>query len=321
MSKSLELICDMTGLQTEEEVSEIIYRIPSRIPEISFKKHEPISPIHNIPLITYFWKIPSLIPERTSDISIKTEFLLEDLKIPHVTLPKATTFALETKNIKCYTVPSLIGDKLLTLASNTIGVTKEGDVPKQIYDVATLSELYVLSPDDFAQIQYAMNKLIPVESGYRDLQLEEREVLSDIQTSLQRYCLLGTSGEDGETWNNITRFQQFYVNSSQRKNRDEWAEQAWRLRFLTELIGSMFEGESAQTQAIKYSSAINTSKKLSEVKGARIIESRKELLKHAKQFTPFFKQLRGKSLNRVFWQVIDRENLEDVQSSLPLDTS
>ena len=308
---------DMVGPLTETEVEELVARTPSKLPGISFERYYPKSPIPRIPSITYYGKIPTLIPERrTSNISIKTEFLLEDLGLAYVTLPEATTFAVEAKNLKCYSVPSLIGDKLLTLARNTIGVTREEDVPKQIYDVAALSELHVPSSDDISQISSTVNKLIPVEAGYRGLHLDTKEVLNDIQTSLKRYCLLGTSGGDKETWRNITSFQQFYVNSSQRKNRDEWSERAWRLRFLSELITSISEGESAQAQATKYSSALTMSNKLREVKGEKIVETRKELLKHARPHTPFFKELREKSLNRVFWQIINRDNIEAVQSSL-----
>jgi len=60
------------------------------------------------------------------------------------------------------------------------------------------------------------------------------------------------------------------------------------------------------------------SDKLREVKGDKIVETRKVLLKHARPHMPFFKELRGKSLNRVFWQIISRDNIEAVQSSLGL---
>lgn len=308
---------DMVGPLTETEVEEIVALIPSNLPSVSFERYFPKSPIPRIPLITYQGKIPTLIPERrTSDITIKTEFLLEDIGLDHSTLPEAPTFAIEAKNIKCYSVPSLIGDKLLTLARNTIGVTREEDVPKQIYDIATLSELHVPSSDEFSLIADAINKLIPIEAGYRGLHLDTKDVLNDIQTSLKQYSLLDTSGGNRQIWNNITSFQQFYVNSSQRKNRDEWSERAWRLRFLSELIASISEGESVHAQATKYSSALTMSKKLREIKGEKIVETRKELLKYARPHTPFFKELRGKSLNRVFWQIIDRDNIEAVQSSL-----
>jgi hypothetical protein len=132
--------------------------------------------------------------------------------------------------------------------------------------------------------------------------------------SLEKYRLLGTSGEDKDLWRHITGFQQFYVNSFQRKNRDEWSERAWRLTFLSELITSIFEGESVQALALKYSLALKASNILKEIKGEKIIELRKQLLKYAKPHTPFFKELRGKSLNRVFWQIISTDNIEAVQS-------
>jgi predicted nucleotidyltransferase component of viral defense system len=305
---------DMVTPLSEGEVEDVIRQTESSIPSLSFRRHTPSSHINTIPLVTYFGDIPSLVSDRGSNLSIKTEFLMENLQLSHTTLPKASTFALETRNIKCYTVPSLIGDKLLTLASNTIGVRNEEDVPKQIYDVNNLSEIHRLSPEDFNKITDTITQLIPIETGYRGLQTGKKEVLEDIHNSLNKYCLRGTSGADRETWRNITAFQQFYINSSQRRNQDGWSEAAWRLRFLTELVNSIFKGKEPRKAADQYSSALRKSKKLEEVKGEKIKEFRNKLLKHAEPNTPYYKELRGKSLNRVYWQIIKSYNMETVHS-------
>jgi len=309
---------DMVTPLSEGEVEDLIRQTESRIPSLSFRRHTPSSPINKIPLVTYFGDVPSLVSDRGSNLSIKTEFLMENLQLSHTSLPKANTFALETRNIKCYTVPSLIGDKLLTLAGNTIGLRNEEDVPKQIYDVSNLSEIHPPSQGDFSRITDTITKLIPIETGYRGLQIGKKEVLEDVQNSLNKYCLLGTSGADRETWRNITAFQQFYINSSQRRNQDGWSERAWRLRFLSDLITSIHQGESPKAQAAKYSNVTKISKKLKTVQGKKIIETRRDLLNHAKPHTRFFKELRGKPLTRVFWQIIHKDNIEAVQSSLDI---
>jgi len=309
---------DMITKLNESEIQEILEKVNSKLPEFSFRKHTPREPILHIPLVTYFGNRQSLIPDRPNDISIKAEFLMEDIVIEHLVKPEATTFALETKNIRCYSVASLIGDKLLTLAGTTIGVQKQEDVPKQIYDVSALYEINYLSEHDFKQIFRAISTLIPIEANYRNQDLTIEEVLKDIQTSLDKYCLLGTSGVEKGIWKDITSFQQFYVNFSQRRNQDEWSEKAWQLDYLSQLIFSILKGESTKKQAEKHNLAIQTSNKLAEVKGSKIKKLRNELLKHAPPNTPYYKELKGKSLKRVYWQMITSENIEKVNDSLSL---
>jgi hypothetical protein len=158
--------------------------------------------------------------------------------------------------------------------------------------------------------------LAPIESNYRNLDLTIKVILHVVQHSLNKYCLLGTSGADKEVWRSITNFQQFYVNLSQRRNQDEWSERAWKLDFLSQLIVSISEGESLEQQAEKYNSAIKTSNILDHVKGTKIKKIRTELLKHAPPHTPHYKELKGKSLRRVYWQIINKRNLEEVNDSL-----
>ncbi|MBD3173326.1 hypothetical protein GF326_12750 [Candidatus Bathyarchaeota archaeon] len=309
---------DMITKLNESEIEKILQKVNSKLPEFTFKKHTPREPILNIPLVTYFGSRQSLILDRLNDISIKAEFLMEDVAIEHLVKPEATTFALDTKNIRCYSVPSLIGDKLLTLAGATIGVQKQEDVPKQIYDVSALCEVNYLSAHDFKQIFKTISTLIPIEANYRNLDLTIEGALKDIQTSLEKRCLLGTTGVDKDIWKNISSFQQFYVNFSQRKNQDEWSEKAWRLDYLSQLVFSILKGESTQKQAEKHNSAIYTSNKLAEIKGTKIKKLRTELLKHAPPDTPYYKELKGKSLRRIYWQMITSDNIEKVNDSLSL---
>lgn len=310
---------DMITSLSEKKIEDILELTSSQISELSYKKYIPQTPTINIPLLTYFVNIPSLMSDRESNISIKTEFLLENLNLPHVTLPNPATFALETRNIKCSSLPCLIGDKYLTLARDTIGLVREEDVPKQIYDVATLSEIRELSTKDFIQIKDTISTLIPVETGYRNLQTGEEEIKKSIYSRLEDYCLLGTSYADKEIWKNIQAFQQFYVNYSQRMNQDEWSERAWRLRFLFSQVNSILEGELPQIAAKKYSKCMKIAAKMKKVRGSAILDMRKELLKHADFHIPYFKELRGKSLNRVYWQIIKMNNIESVHSTISPD--
>jgi len=104
-------------------------------------------------MVTYIAKMPALIcpPGRTS-WEIKIDFLLEDLELPTAALIGVETFAVNVKKLKCYSVSSLLGDKLLTLAKNTIGIEELTDIPKQIYDVSVLSEKHAITLIDFLRL-------------------------------------------------------------------------------------------------------------------------------------------------------------------------
>jgi hypothetical protein len=308
---------DLVGNLSETEVDDILKQIPRTLPDISFKIHKPQSPIPKIPMITYYANLPSLVSERRErGIQLKTEFLLEDLELPNEIITKAPTFALDAKNIKCYSVSSLIGDKLLTLAGTTIGVLRGEDVPKQLYDVASLSRLHALSDIEFSQIGDTIEKLVPIEAGYRGKQLEIDEVIRDIQNSLEKYRLLGTSRADPSVWDEINSFQQFYVNSSQKINRDEWSQRAWQLTFLNDLVNDVINNQSAGECAAIYSSSLAILDGLEKVSKDKIVDLKKDLLKFVPAHTPNFKELKVKSPQRIFYQIVTKENIDDIQSLL-----
>ncbi len=143
-SVDIDLVCPFN----EQQIAEALFRIRERTPDITFERHLPKEPKRKISMVTYIAKMPALIcpPGRTS-CEIKIDFLLEDLELPTATLIGVETFAVNVKKLKCYSVSSLLGDKLLTLAKNTIGIEELTDIPKQIYDVSVLSEKHAITPD------------------------------------------------------------------------------------------------------------------------------------------------------------------------------
>jgi len=174
---------DLVGPLTERDVQEMVSRVQKRLPALGFERYTPKRPRTNIPLITYFVKTPAVVlTETRRKLEIKTEFLLEDLKLPVETVSRVETFAVEVKKLKCYSVTALLGDKLLTLAEKTIGIQNPADIPKQIYDVALLSEQYILTSRHLSEIIDVMKQLTPVESGYRNMKLSPK----DAQLTSQR---------------------------------------------------------------------------------------------------------------------------------------
>jgi hypothetical protein len=131
------------------------------------------------------------------------EFLLEDLKLPVEIVTQVETFAVEIKKLKCYSVTALIGDKLLTLAENTIGIKEPADIPKQIYDVSLLSEQHMPTERQLSEIIDVIEQLTLIEAGYRNLKLTPKDALRDVGKTMEKYSLLDTAGADDDIKRNI----------------------------------------------------------------------------------------------------------------------
>ena len=147
-SVDVDIVCPYT----KEEIAEILSRIHERIPMVQFEKYTPKRPHKEISMVTYLAKTSPLIPSENGQLrEVKIDFLLEDLKLPAQVITDVETFALKVKSLRCYSVTSLIGDKILTLAENTVGIVDQSDVPKQVYDVSVLSEKHNLTEKQFAR--------------------------------------------------------------------------------------------------------------------------------------------------------------------------
>jgi hypothetical protein len=62
---------------------------------------------------------------------------------------------------------------------------------------------------------------------------------------------------------------------------------------------------------------VNRERCLGNIQGKSIIELRKGMLELAQKEIPHFKDLKGKPLDRVFWQILTPENLEKLSSLIP----
>lgn len=309
---------DFIGPLNKQELQGIISKVEERLNGVRFKLHKPKHPKLNIPLVTYYVKVPAVAPTETrKDLEIKTEFLLEDVRVPASIVSQIETFAVKIKSLKCYSPTALIGDKLLTLAEKTIGIQRQEDIPKQIYDITQLSEHYISSTNDISKIIEVMKEIMPMEASYRKLHLDSNNVLKDINESMEKYSLVDTAGADTDIKKNITNFQQFYVSESQRKPWYEWCVWALRIKFLIQILTVIIEHKITVNEAIKaYATTIETARTLRRVSGTDIIKIRRRLMELADRHIPYYKELRGKPLHRVFWQIVTIKNLDELRKAI-----
>ena len=306
-SVDVNIVCPYT----KQEINEVLSRIHERIPTMEFEKYKPKRPTKEISMVTYLARMPAVLPsESGGSREIKIDFLLEDLKLPAQTVRDVETFAVKVKKLECYSVTSLIGDKLLTLAENTIGIAESADIPKQVYDVSVLSEKHSPMPKQFSEIVDIIKAVAPLEAKYRGLKTTVADALADVERTMQKYGILDTAGANPEVKRNIMNFQQFYVSTSQRRPLYEWCARALRIGFLSELLKATIEKKTTAKEAgNEYNLAVQTAQVLTTFSGEKIKALNKQLMDAADKEISYFKNLKGKPLQRVFWQVVSRNNL------------
>jgi uncharacterized protein (UPF0248 family) len=309
---------DIVAPKKKEEIVEALSRIHERIPAVEFEKYTPKRPHKEISMVTYVAKMQPLIPSKTGRLrEVKIDFLLEDLKLPAQVITDKETFAVNVKQLKCYSVTSLIGDKILTLAENTIGISDLADVPKQVYDVSVLCENQNLACPKFSEIFDVICKLVPIEAKYRDLEITVADVLSDIERTMDKYALSDTAGADAGIKRNIVNFQQFYVSATQKWPLYDWSTRALKIRFLCHLLKVAFEKRADVTEVFsEYNSAVQVAQSLSKISGDKVKTVNNNLRGIADTQIPYFKELKGKPLQRVFWQIVSQKNLPEIRESV-----
>ena len=304
-----------TGAFSEGDVSDLILKVTRTVPSLKFSPYEPMEPNPRLPLVTYIADMPSALQGlmRRKNLEIKADILLADPGLPTTEISNVETFALEVLRMKIPTRGSCIGDKLLTLAKDSIGMTLEEDYPKQMYDIDLLSE--EMSTSVFADIVDAIRKLTPLEASYRGLDTKPAEAIRDVLKVTARYATLDTSIASPDDKKRVEAFQQFFVSQSQRLPLFGWASRALRIRFMTRLVGMTLDGRMGAKQVVgNLAKARDLAESLNSIQGTKIDEVRSGLLKMITEKPAYFRQLKGKHLSRVFWEAATTDNLDKVES-------
>jgi hypothetical protein len=307
---------DMLTSLKKEDIGGILQKLDKVLQgSIRFSLYKPKKPNPNLPLQTYFARVPSKTDPKRDELEIKLDFLCEMPQLPHVTLEDVKTFAADIKRMKCSTAGALTGDKLLTLAKGSIGIELEADYPKQIYDIDALLGACDTSVDFVNDLLSSINTLTEVEASFRKLKVTPVEALDDVRKTTTKYSQVDTSSADAGIKKEVERFQQFFVNKSQRKPYYEWSSKSLRIRFLAILAQKVISEEITKPNFAKMiKECKETDLCLRKISGNAVANLRKEILKLAQSRIPHYKELKGKSLERVFWEVITPENIGNIRS-------
>ena len=309
---------DLTTSLEKKDVDEVIRQLGKTLEGYAtFLRYEPKKPNPVLPLSTYLAHVPSTVDPEREELEIKLDFLCKSPELPHAVLRNIQTFALEVKRMDCSTAGALMGDKLLTLAKGSIGTELEGDLPKQIYDLDALFETCDVSTEFVNDMMASIRELTNLEASFRGINVTPIEALDHVAKAMNGYSLVDTPSGDANAKKEIERFQQFFVNKSQRRPYYEWSSKSLRIRFLAILAQRLVLKEMTAFDVagiIRECKEIELS--LRKIPGDSVVDIRDKMLKFAQTRIIHYRDLRGKSLERVFWQVLTPGNFENMKSLL-----
>ena len=318
---------DIVSFVSMDGIEQILKRISTKLSNqenyFTFRRHEPPEPEVKLPMLTYYVTIPSMIgqthlknKERFPGREIKIDFFLEGRGINSVTLRNPKTLVLDLAYSPVVsTKGSLIADKLLILATKSVGIPfkRRADIPKHVYDIDCLVR-QGLDEDAIREIISIMNSLIEAECSYRRISYSVQEVITHIAEELENLSYIGFSEELKETARYIENFQSQYLRRSNFQKSHGWGVRFLRLRFLVKSILQLIQKEIHEKEIVGlFSMACQIEARLGKL-GDKRADLRKELLQNYRhQIKEKYRFLKGQPPERILWEIVSSDNIEKIK--------
>ena len=303
--------------KTSTDIEKIMQAVGNRLtalPDFQEQVYSPKKPVMQLPMQTRTITLPSVFGQMGKKTSqIKLDFLFTDFKPVVQLVPKTEPVALEVKNVKTVSFGTLVGDKLCTIAIGTIGIKKEEDLPKHLYDLETLVfGIDKTTPESLSEAYESMKQIISFESKIRGKKYSFNEVIESIKTTMTKYSQIDLNELNEEVKparENLEYFQQLYLPEKQRKPFYAWSTKALKIKYLAELMKNIHDNYPHQKAFEKLVETKNWERKSQTLEGQELDSTKKELLETLKTITPLtrgLKELREKPVARIYWQTKSR---------------
>ena len=329
---------DMLFFGTEEEIKKTLRKIEEYLGTedelFYFHKHSPKNPKTNLPLHTYYTKVPSVLSnaERNMDREsipyqeLKIEFILQPEKWEYERRTGENIFAVNSSwNYQILPLNYLFADKLTTLGCNTIGVQNErlDEQVKQFYDIMMLSR-NCISEMQCSVVKEKYLKRAELEWNTRKITLgstlegrdyEPKYIVKDVEKQLLRYQQ-ADSGEDAELKKFINDFHSLYLNRKVQYDPKTVACGASLVRLMYELMISGMGWDKVK-QALEIEKKLGMEHLSGPEKGQKIRKLRNQFIQEfGKDSVIPASTLKGKDLKRVFWAVVNIDNLNKIEGMI-----
>lgn len=283
---------------------------------------------------TYYMKVPSVLSnaERNMDREsipyqeLKIEFILQPEKWEYERRTGENIFAVNSSwNYQILPLNYLFADKLTTLGCNTIGVQNErlDEQVKQFYDIMMLSrncisemQCSVVKEKYLKRAEQEWNtRKITLGSTLEGRDYEPKYIVEDVEKQLLRYQQ-ADSGEDAELKKFINDFHSLYLNRKVQYDPKTVACGASLVRLMYELMISGMGWDKVK-QALEIEKKLGMEHLSGPEKGQKIRELRNQFIQEfGKDSVIPASTLKGKDLKRVFWAIVNIDNLNKIEGMI-----
>lgn len=329
---------DMLFFGTEEEIKKTLRKIEEYLGTedelFYFHKHSPKNPKTNLPLHTYYTKVPSVLSNAERNMEresipyqeLKIEFILQPEKWEYERRTGENIFAVNSSwNYQILPLNYLFADKLTTLGCNTIGVQNErlDEQVKQFYDIMMLSrncisemQCSVVKEKYLKRAEQEWNtRKITLGSTLEGRDYEPKYIVKDVEKQLLRYQQ-ADSGEDAELKKFINDFHSLYLNRKVQYDPKTVACGASLVRLMYELMISGMGWDKVK-QALEIEKKLGMEHLSGPEKEQKIRELRNQFIQEfGKDSVIPASTLKGKDLKRVFWAVVNIDNLNKIEGMI-----
>ena len=329
---------DMLFFGTEEEIKKTLRKIEEYLGTedelFYFHKHSPKNPKTNLPLHTYYTKVPSVLSNAERNMEresipyqeLKIEFILQPEKWEYERRTGENIFAVNSSwNYQILPLNYLFADKLTTLGCNTIGVQNErlDEQVKQFYDIMMLSrncisemQCSVVKEKYLKRAEQEWNtRKITLGSTLEGRDYEPKYIVKDVEKQLLRYQE-ADSGEDAELKKFINDFHSLYLNRKVQYDPKTVACGASLVRLMYELMISGMGWDKVK-QALEIEKKLGMEHLSGPEKGQKIRKLRNQFIQEfGKDSVIPASTLKGKDLKRVFWAVVNIDNLNKIEGMI-----
>lgn len=300
LSIDIDLLTSSSLEQTEQKMK----KISDNLTEVSLEKIVPKVryPVPNI--LSYYVRYRSCLG---NDDNVKVDFLCDvDISLPKTTIPSGFglfNFTIDY-SMDVLTQGGLIGDKLTTLALEKIGlpVRKFNDIPKQVYDIATLLKLG--SKTVFQEAFSTFEEFTQFKVDHYEI--EQPYKLNDIITGIEDsvFNLLDTTSSITITHEQDSRFGQFksaFLGNSRDYKKTEHLGDILLIQLFSKLIHGYINKSLTLNESVDLlNSVINQLKEFSNYNGQMRSSKHEELYNLVPDEIPFDKKiLKGTPLEHI----------------------
>lgn len=321
---------DMIFCGTDEDVQITLNNITEDLKDegdfFQFHEYIPKNPKTNLPMHTYFVDVPSVLSDKERHASqgtvdkqeLKIEFIMDTEDWKYTKKTGDNIFAVQSEfEYQLLPVSHLFADKFTTIGCNTIGVQNDrmDEQVKQFYDVVMLT-IYQLEELDINEIREKYLKRAEIEwYDRKESPYNLQEVIADVRKQLYRYSMVD-SGEDAELKKYIYDFKALYLNGKVEFSPQFVACTASLVRLMYE---AMIKDENLDSvkKALAIEKVLELNSYEGKEKGNKTKEIRQMLIQEFASYSTIPASiLKGKNLRRIFWAVVDKDNLDEINDKV-----